>query len=114
MHHRQKFHKKLICRVNSEFLSVKNLHLHSSRSNDAPANAKEMTFTFVPSDTFNFRVSATIWTRQMLADNRGWRIIERGGESIAVESRKSVPMVLMEDSQVRPAGIRKKKQSNRN
>ena len=43
-------------------------------------------------------LSATIGTRQ-LVDNRGWRIIERGGESRATELRKSVPMVLMADNQ---------------
>ena len=46
----------------------------------------------------NSRLSATIGTRQILVDNRGWRIIERGGESRAVELRKSVPMVLMADN----------------
>ena len=45
------------------------------------------------------RLSTTIGIRQVLADNRGWRIIERGGESRVIELLKSVPMVLMADSE---------------
>ena len=30
-------------------------------------------------DTMNSRLSIIIGTRQMLADNRGWRVIEGGG-----------------------------------
>ena len=48
-------------------------------------------------DTVNSRVS-TIRTRQILADNRGWRIIERGEESRAITLRKSVPIVFMADN----------------
>ena len=42
---------------------------------------------------------ATFREQSRMADNRGWRIIEWGGESSATELRKSVPMVLMADSQ---------------
>ena len=46
------------------------------------------------------QVSDTIGSRQMLADNRGWRMIKRESESIAVELRKSVdPTVWMVDSE---------------
>ena len=41
----------------------------------------------------------SIGTTQMLAVNRGWRIIERGGELRATELRKSVRRVLMADSE---------------
>ena len=34
-----------------------------------------------------------------VADNRGWRIIVRGCESRAIEPGKSVPMILMADSE---------------
>ena len=35
----------------------------------------------------------------LMADNRGWRIIERGGESRAIVLRKSVPLLLMTDTE---------------
>ena len=38
-------------------------------------------------DTVNSRLSATIRTRQILADDRGWRVIERGSESRAIDLR---------------------------
>ena len=49
--------------------------------------------------TVNSRLSATIGTIQMLADNQEWWITERGDESTAIELRKSVPMDLMADSE---------------
>ena len=49
--------------------------------------------------TINSQVSATIGIRQILVDNREWRIIERGGESRGSELRKSVQMFLMSDSE---------------
>ena len=47
------------------------------------------------------RSSATIGTRQVLEDDRGWRIIERDGKSKAIDLRKSVPIALMADSEWR-------------
>ena len=41
------------------------------------------------------RIFAVIGTKQwLLVDDREWRMIERGGESKAIELRKSVPIVL--------------------
>ena len=49
--------------------------------------------------TVNSRLSTTIGTRQMLADNQArWIILRQwGGESKAIELRKYVPMFLMAD-----------------
>ena len=49
--------------------------------------------------TVNYRLSATIGNRQIVADNREWRIIGWGGETNAIELRKSVHMALMVDSE---------------
>ena len=48
--------------------------------------------------TVNSGLSATVGSRQMLADNPRWRIIEQGGQSIDNKLQKSVSIVLMADS----------------
>ena len=47
--------------------------------------------------TVNCRLSATVGTEQMLEDNI--ELIERGGEWLDIDSQKSVPIVLMADSE---------------
>ena len=52
-------------------------------------------------NTINSQLSDIIETEKVMADNQGWRMIERGSESKTTELWKSVLMILMADNRTR-------------